>query len=189
MADLLALVLLTRDLVSLALGPGAEQWGIFLDGEPVVSADSVVTFEYGQDSSISNYPVEQGSFESYNKVATPFDVRVRYAAGGSEANRRSLIDSVAAIMDSLDLFDVVTPEVVYQNCNPVRENYRRTAVNGRGLLQVDIALEEVRVTATSTSGGAGAPTKTPSGADAVGGGNVLPQDPTPGELGQIPGVQ
>jgi hypothetical protein len=106
-----------------------------------------VTFDYRQEWTVSDYPLEQGAFQSYDKVQTPFDVRVRYAAGGSQQNRQALLDSIAAIAGDLNLYDVVTPEAVYQSVNVTHYDYRRTATNGVGLLQVDVWCIEVRVTA------------------------------------------
>ena len=176
---------LIADLVGLPSPQGTEQWGIFLDGAPVIMAESVQTFDYKTDRRISNYPIEQGGFETYNKVALPYDVRVRYATGGSDADRQALLDSVEAIIDSLDLFDVVTPEWIYTSANPVHYDYRRTNVNGVGMISVEIYLEEVRVTATQSFSN----TKSPTGAAVVGGGNVIPQEPTQNQVTKIPGVQ
>src|SRR5574337_124086 len=51
----------------------APKWGIFRADNltPVVIADSVVSVDYRNESRISDFPVELGSFGSYNKVATP----------------------------------------------------------------------------------------------------------------------
>lgn len=136
------------DVLSLLPGTSSDQWGLFLDGEPVVVADNVVGFEFKQDYRIASYPVEEGSFESYNKVQTPFGVRLRFSSGGSAADRQALIESVDNIIGSLDQFDGVTPEKVYENLNPVHQDLHRTARNGVGLLVIDVFCEQVRVTAT-----------------------------------------
>jgi hypothetical protein len=107
-----------------------------------------VAFEFKQDFRISNYPVEEGSFESYNKVQIPYDVRLRFSTGGSVADRQAMIESVDAIIGSTDVFDAVTPEKVYQSLNPVHQDIRRTSRDGVGLLVIDIFCEQVRITAT-----------------------------------------
>ena len=73
-------ILLLADALGLPPSPLAPQWGIYLDGEPVVDADSVVTFDYRQEWTVSDYPLEQGAFQSYDKVQTPFDVAVTITA-------------------------------------------------------------------------------------------------------------
>lgn len=140
--------LVAGDLLALFGINSSPQWGLFLNGEPAVIADNVISFEFKQDRRISNYAVEEGAFESYNKVTVPFDVRLRFSSGGSAAKREELISSVADIMDSLETFDAVTPERVYTNINPVHQNVRRTAHNGAGLVIIDVYCQQIRVTAT-----------------------------------------
>jgi hypothetical protein len=127
-------------------GLGAPpQWGVFLNGAPVVTADTVTTFSYQQDWAISDYPVEGGGFESYDKVDIPFRVEVQFTSGGSLANREALLASIASIAEPLTLYDVVTPEAVYSSVNVEHYNYRRTASNGLGLMVVTVGLLEIRV--------------------------------------------
>lgn len=163
--------LLTQDAVSIFDSLGPQQWGLFLDGVPVITADSVVSFGYKEEWRIPTYPIEGGSFESYNKVQMPFDVRMRFATGGSIAEKEAFLASVAAVIGSLDLFDAVTPEMVYQSVNPVHYDYNRTASNGVGLLVVDLWCEQVRVTASSQFTDS---TKSPDAEPQVSGGTVQP---------------
>lgn len=141
--------LLVADALSLFSGFAAPEWGLFIDGGSAVTAESVVSFEFKQGFSISNFPVEGGLFESYNKVQRPFDVRLRFSTGGTLADRQELLASVAAAVNSLDLMDAVTPEATYSNVNPVHYDYRRTSVNGVGLLVVDVFCEQIRAVAAS----------------------------------------
>jgi len=179
-----ALALLTIDAVLSLVVPGVPQWGIFFQGFPVVVADSVVSFEYKEDWSISSYPVEQGGFESYNKVQVPFDVRVTYTAGGSPFNRLALQASIDAIMPSLDLFDVVTPEKVFLSVNPTHQDFRRTSLDGVGLLKVSVWCEQVRVEAQAQFTN----TQMPSGASPQGGGLVQTQQPTTSQAASVPAI-
>lgn len=167
--------LLLTDLVFALIGETAAPWGIYLGGVPVVDADSVVTFDFRQEYTVSDYPLEQGAFESYDKVQVPFDVRVRYAAGGSEFNRQLLLTSIDDIVGDLNLYDVVTPEIVYPSCNVVHQDYRRTNVNGVGLLQIDVWLVQVRVTAQAAFQNV----QNPQSASAKSLGIVQPSEVTP----------
>ena len=143
--------LLTSDvLIGLPLA-FSQQWGVFLGGAPVVVFDAFVSIDYRQTWNLSDYPVEEGGFESYNKVYTPFETRVSFATGGSEADRTAMLASVAAIAGTLQLFSVVTPEAVYQSVNVNHYDYHRTATNGVGMITVDLWLEEVRVTVSESS--------------------------------------
>lgn len=157
-----AIALITED-GDLSASQYSSQWGIFLDGSPVVVADNVLSMEFKQDFKISNYPVEQGGFASYNKVQLPFEVRFRFSTGGSSADRAAMLNSIAAVMGDTNLYDVVTPDATYINVNFVHQDYRRTAETGNGLLSVDVWCEEVRSASliVSSSGTATSSTTTP----------------------------
>lgn len=200
-------VLLVADAISLPFS-GEPQWGIFdSSGNPVVIADNVMSFEYKQDFSISNYPVEQGQFSSYNKVQKPFEVRFRFSSGGSLGDREALLNSVQAIIGDTNLYTAASPEAIYSNVNATHQEYRRTASNGVGLISIDVWFEQVRSSAqaagsnvdTSGSGGSGgsggggsttstqvtgndstalASAQSPTDMPPVNGGNVQPQAPT-----------
>jgi hypothetical protein len=126
-------------------GPGEPPlWGIYEGATPVVIADTVTDFGYQQDWTVADYPVERGGFESYDKVNSPFRIRIQFVAGGSEANRQALLDSIAAIGDPLTLYTAVTPTAVYPSLNVEHYDYRRTSRNGLGLLIVDVHFLEIR---------------------------------------------
>lgn len=144
------------------------RWGVFREGKAVAAADSVVSFEYRQDTKIADYPMEKGAFQSYNKVGNPYDARVQLAKGGTEVDRTLFLEAVEKAALSLDLFELVTPEKVYRSASIQRFDYRRTAVSGVGLLLVEIWLLEVRETVKT----AFAATRAPGGAAVVNAGTV-----------------
>jgi Dit-like tail protein len=168
--------LLTQDAEGLALPSADEaQWGLYhQNGGPVITADCVVSFEYRQDWMVSDYPLEQGSFESYNRVLVPYDVRVRYASGASDADRAALLQAVDAAANSLEIFDVFTPENLYKSVSIQHYDYRRQARNGVGLLVIDVWCVQVRLLAATSF----SQTAAPSGATAVDKGAVQTTAPT-----------
>lgn len=170
-AALAVLTLLEQDLLLLAGAPVREQWGIFLDGESVIEAENVLSFGYKQNWFVSDFPLERGAFETYDKVETPFDARIRFSAGGSAADRQALLDSITAIADNTTLYDVATPEVVYRSVTINHVDYERKAGHGVGLLTVDVWLTEARVTGQTEFTN----TKSASGSDAQNGGTVQAQ--------------
>jgi hypothetical protein len=166
-------VLLFADVVSSILGfLGGPQWGVFLDGVPAFDYNSVVDFDFKQDWSISDYQVEDGGFQSYDKVQLPFDVRVRVSSGGSEFERQNLLTSVLEAANTLDLYDVVTPEQTYSSCNITHVDFKRTATNGVGMIVIDIWFIEIRVTSTSIFSS----TQNPTTSGQQNAGSVAPSD-------------
>lgn len=178
------ITLLTADALSF-LGVGVfPQWGLFLNGVPVVTAESVNSFEYSQEWRIANYPIEQGKFASYDKVYMPFGVRIRFASGGSVAKRLALIASLDAIAGDLNLYSAVTPERVYDNVNVERLDYSRAAARGLGILVVDVHVVQINQTGSVSFQN----TQSSSGTDAVSGGTVQPQAASPQQLTSVLGA-
>lgn len=185
-------------------GQVTQQWGVFLNGAPALTFDTFVSIDYRHGWVLSDYPVERGGFQTYDKVQLPFDVRVKFAAGGAEDNRISMLSSTEQVARSLLLYDVVTPEKIFTSVNVQHIDFRRTATNGLGLITVEMWLLEVRVTVNDSSSntginnepvdaagnpvpqtnnpvaGNGNNTAAPSGADPVSGGNVSPIPVIPG---------
>lgn len=173
---------LTADAVSLFGGGIQPQpWGIYLGGVPVVLSDNVVSFDLRRQWSISDYPVEKGSFQSYNKVEIPFDARFRFSAGGSESNRQLFLASIAAIAGDLNLYTVVTPVAIYPSVNINHYDYGQSANNGVGLISVDVYTTEVRETGTQAMSN----TQSPTAAAQVNNGTVQTAPATPAQVAGI----
>jgi hypothetical protein len=165
------------DAVDNLLGIAPSQWGVFetKTGQPVVIADSVLGFDYRNGAKIADFPVEDGAFATYNKTATPFDIKVRMVCGGDDQRRSSFIDAIEAASRSLTLYDVVTPQATYTNANIEAWDYRRDTNGGAGVIVADLYLREVRQAAAAYSV---APVpKSPSAASPVDMGRVQPVKP------------
>ena len=149
----------------------APAWGIYLDGARVVEPDSIISIDYRREWTLADYPIEGGSFETYDKVARPFDVRLRIAKGGDDAARTAFMANVERVAESRDLYSVVTPEQTYLSVNVSSVANSRTAREGLGLVTYDLELREVRVTAVA----AFVAVTSPDSADPVNGGTVQTQ--------------
>lgn len=134
-----------------------SRWGIYKDGKPYLLADTVVDLGVSASSKVATYPQASidgnpVAFASYNKVNDPNEYRVRLAKGGSltlwggraEDDRRDFLGKLEQAKQSVDLFDVVTPEKVYKNCALESYDYRREQQSGAYMLIVDVTLKEVR---------------------------------------------
>lgn len=175
------MTLLTQDTAQLPTTPASPPWGIYLNGSQVVAADNVVEVVYQKEYTLSDYPVEEGAFETYDKVELPYTATVRFSTGGSLQDRQNFLSSIDAIIGNTTVYDVVTPEKTYISANLQKQSYKRTSSNGVGLIAVDIDLLQVRVTATAQFSNTGAPNtpitnaSTPSGQDPINQGGVQTQ--------------
>lgn len=149
--------LLVSDLISAGNPIFGSPWGIFLDGEQAFDYSSVLDVDYKQDYPLSDYQQEDGGFQSYDKVQMPFDVKVRVASYGDEAGREATLASVLAASKTLDLYDVVMPEMTISSCNITHVDFKRSSHNGVGMIVMDIWFLEIRITATSTFSGTQSP--------------------------------
>lgn len=120
-------------------------WGIVNEfGIPIVLADTVISMNYDAGASISKYPVEQGSFASYNKVNQPSMASVSMAKGGSSVLERSLfLTQLEALLKSTLSFHIITPEYVYMNYQIIGINTARSAQDGATMITANLDLEEV----------------------------------------------
>lgn len=171
---------------------GSVTWGIFAKGGgQALEPDNITVFEPSREFRISEYPVEEGAFRSYNKVALPAIDRVTMTKGGSDADRSDFLDAVEAMLETTDLYDIVTPEGTYTDRNLVRRSVRRTAESGATLITIELEMSEVRLSASSafTASNAdrapGTEPKSPSGANAVTLGPVQPAGLTDAQEAQV----
>lgn len=146
-----------------------QQWGIFdQNGTTVVNPDNVVAVDDGVEYRVPTYPLEEGGFESYNKVATPIDVHLAMSKGGALIERQEFLKSLKALVPKLDLYHVVTPEEVFINMNIVAARKSRHLGAGATMITVEVTLQEIRVGAKATLSSS----KEPSGASPVNNGSV-----------------
>lgn len=124
---------------------GVEQVTVVADREPVVVPDSFLTFGIRNEYSVSDYPVQRGAFMSYNKVANPYEPFVRMSKGGSLQERKAFLDSLDAIVGTLDLYDILTPEKTYLGVNVLRYELVREGAKGAYFFSaVDLYFREIR---------------------------------------------
>jgi len=150
---------------------------------------STKAVEYVKDTKVSDYPVEGGSFVSYNKVEVPASPVVIFCFSGSESERASFLQSINDACLSTDLFDVVTPEVRYNNYSVESYTYQRNNESGVTMLTVEITLKEVRQVSAVFSSSADKTVKSPKNASATpskDGGQVQPQPTAEYVLKSIP---
>lgn len=155
---------------------GGQGWGVYdANNNPVAVYDTVDSVGFDRDASIPRYPIEGGSFGSYNKVQLPYRAQVRVVCGGDAAARQRFLDAIDGAWNSLNLYSVVVPEKTYLSANLTRYGYRREREDGAYLLKVDLTLEEVRV----VQAGFTQTTQSPASASPQTTGQVQPVAPAP----------
>lgn len=121
-------------------------WGVFKVGttEPAFPVSSVLELDIGGESVISNYPIEDGSFTTYNKVVMPDTFPIRLIRDGAEPIRAEFLKWLQNAKNSLDLYDVLCPENAYPNVTLVSYRVTRTSESGAALILADCLFQQVR---------------------------------------------
>lgn len=152
-------------------------------GSILLTPDTCRSLEYKGEQRVADYPIEQGGFSSYNKVALPFDLRLTLSCGGGDLvqqlasgalsavdaylnsllgtsfgqpmTRSAFILACEQLLASLTLVDVVTPDRTYTSLNCVHFGYSKTKDAGAGMVHADLWFREIRqsVSANYTSDG------------------------------------
>lgn len=153
-------------------------WGIFdSNNREVLTQDSTLNFNLRKEWSVPDFPIQRGSFSSYNKVAIPGDITERFSKGGSLSDREAFLKTIDDIAGDLNLYSIVTPERTYIECNiRAYEVTRRNKDAAYFLDDVDIHFREIRqVTAQYSSTSAStANAKNPAAVPAVNLANIQP---------------
>lgn len=150
-----------------------SEWGLYTkDGALALEADSVTAMGYDAEYRVADFPVEEGGFESYDKVAVPFQTRIILTKGGTMEDRRAFLAAIEEIRGDTELYSVVTPERAYLDVNIARVSIDRSREQGAGLISAEIVLQEIRQSVTTTFTDS---TAAPSGADVHNNGTVQAQ--------------
>ena len=147
-----AAVTLASGSIEALLEINAPKWGVYDDkGNQVIVPDTFLGIEYINSHRISDYPVEKGSFASYNTVQDPFNARVKMAVGGTEDDRITFLQTLDSLANSLDLYTLITPEKTYANVSIERYDFRRETHNGAGMIVASIHFLEIRIVELQSS--------------------------------------
>ena len=129
---------------------------------PVIEATSFFRLGYTQEYTLPTNPIQNGSFATFNKIATPFEVELRLVKSGPLSERAKFLDDMERIGASLQLYRIVTPERTYQPVNISSFSLIRDGAQGAFFFaEADITAVEIRQVTpqySTTQGDSGAST-------------------------------
>lgn len=114
------------------------------DGGDAISFDVFCEMECKGENQVAHEPLEQGSFASYNKQASPLEIRVVLAMTGDPASQQEALDRIDELCEGTELVSLITPQQEYQSLNLESYSYRRNETSGASMLTVELALVEIR---------------------------------------------
>jgi hypothetical protein len=138
-------------------------WDIFdADGKRLIEFDTFFSFDAMSDAQVTQAPVENGEFASYNKQIAPTRSTVVLGYTGSSLVRAAIIKKCGALIAGTDLVSIITPDRTLMDMSLVGMDYSYRAEHGIDRLVVALIFEEVRqvaaeyTTASTTTGGSSA---------------------------------
>lgn len=141
-----------------------QTWGLYTSSlSKALAPDTIAVVNYQQDHRISDFPIEEGGFTTYNKVRVPQVFQVRMVKGGTKQERTDFIKAYKEIENDTNLYSVVTPEYIFPNVNIMSGQINRTMESGAGIIILDLTLQEIRLAAAGTYSA----TKVPAGSSMV----------------------
>lgn len=109
-----------------------------------VDFNSMQEFSAEKSSRLPDEPIEKGSFATYNRIIEPRSITCQLSVEGSASKLQSAIDRLTDLCENDEKITLTTPEQSYPNMMLESFDYRRDAINGRGVLYVDLRFKEIR---------------------------------------------
>jgi hypothetical protein len=119
-------------------------WGVFdSSGNLAIAPQSIAAFGMRSEWRISDYPVQDGTFASYDKVTVPREIMVRMMIGKTLQDRVAFELACETVAASLDTYTIITPEKSYQNMNCLRHEVNRVETKGAYFIEAEMYFRQV----------------------------------------------
>lgn len=121
------------------------KWGIYNPGSSDIAflCSSIVELDISAESMVSDYPLETGSFTTYNKVRRPEFFAARVTKEGNDGIRNAFLAWLQLQKDSTNVFDVVAPDFIWPNVTLVSYRMSRTSRSGAAMIVADLVFQQV----------------------------------------------
>ena len=153
---------LAAPLISNLLGKLKPKWRILNDSnKDAIVPDSFLSFDYHNESNLPTFPIEQGAFGTYNKVATPYSATLKIVKGATlglgplpsalsslvgSSNATpfdKFIDVLEKMQNDTKLYSVVTPTRTLLNANLKGYDYKQELHNGAEMIIASLNFVEI----------------------------------------------
>ena len=120
-------------------------WDMFdSKGRKLFTFDTFFSLDSLADARVTQAPVENGTFASYNKTVSPMRTTVVLGYTGLALIRAAILRRCESLLKGTELVSIVTPDKTFVNMSVVAVDHSYTAVNGVDRLMLALTLEEVR---------------------------------------------
>jgi len=142
-----------------------RQWAILDEkGGAAVSFTSFIDLDYKNEGKALEYPVEEGSFATYNKTRNSMELRATVAIQGTDADFNDLLSKLEDYQAKAAKLSIATPSDFYEGFTLEGLTYKRTVQNNAHMLTVELVFKEVREVKTQVTTGVITKPKNPTSA-------------------------
>lgn len=122
----------------------APIWGVFdSSGNIAITPESMGAFGMRSEWRISDYPVQDGTFASYDKVTVPREIMLRMMIGKTLQDRVAFELACETVAASYDTFTIITPEKSYLNMNCLRHEVNRVETKGAYFIEAEMFFRQI----------------------------------------------
>jgi hypothetical protein len=145
-----------------------QPWTILDEGgRPGVKFTSFIDIDLSAEAKVLEYPIEEGSFASYNKTQQPTAIRVTLAAQGSNLELNDMLSKLKDYKEKAVKLSILTPSDFYEGYALEGFSYKRERTQNANMLAVELAFKEVREVKTQVTTQAISKPKNPTSAGKV----------------------
>jgi hypothetical protein len=131
-----------------------RQWAILDEkGGAALSFTSFIDLDYKNEGKALEYPIEEGSFASYNKTRNSMELRATVAREGTDADFNDLLSKLEDYQKKAVKLSIATPSDFYEGFTLEGLTYKRTVENNAHMLTVELIFKEVREVRTQVTTG------------------------------------
>lgn len=122
-----------------------QEWNIMTEGGgKLVQFTSMLGIDIRNEGTALSYPVELGSFASYNKVQSPLDIVVSLAKWGTHFEFSDILKTLDEYQAEAKKLLVVTPSAFFDSMTLESYEHRHDQRRNANMLTVDLHLVEVK---------------------------------------------
>lgn len=112
----------------------------------ICSFDSFYDFGYNKKTNVVQYPIENGSFASYNKQNNPVNFSVSLIKSGLNLpfQKRDFIKKLKDYTEQAKYVDIITPSGTYLNCTLSDLSFKNEPDEGSDIILARLSITEVR---------------------------------------------
>ncbi len=127
-------------------------WDLVKDGATLVTFGSFIKLESTAEATVTDQPIEEGSFNSVNKVASPERFTVQLALTGTTGEIAAAVQTINAEVKEASKLQVISPHGATPESSLVKLQVQASRDNFYSKLVVTLTLQEIKeVPATYTA--------------------------------------